>query len=147
MRLWILIALDGTEYFCSQKLNCGQCLRRKCGNGAVESYHAMLAATIVAPGHNLVLPLMPEFIAPQDGAEKQDCERKEVKCWLSVHRQRVSALRPVYLGDETLWTQAREAIGARARFFRDLHTITAYLPFQNWTALLNTLRQGKAPPS
>jgi hypothetical protein len=48
---------------------------------------------------------------------------------------------------ETLWTQAREAIGARARFFRDLHTITAYLPFQNWTALFNTLRQGKAPPT
>jgi hypothetical protein len=35
----------------------------------------MRAATIVAPGHTMVLPLMPEFITPQDGAEKQDRER------------------------------------------------------------------------
>ena len=35
----------------------------------------MLSATVVAPGHNRVVPLMPEFIATQDGAEKQDCER------------------------------------------------------------------------
>jgi len=31
-------------------------------------YHSMLAATIVAPGHNMAVPLMPEFIAKQDGA-------------------------------------------------------------------------------
>src|SRR3954453_1254637 len=30
----VLIALDGTEYFCSQKLGCPQCL--------TENYHAML---------------------------------------------------------------------------------------------------------
>jgi hypothetical protein len=33
----------------------------------MESYHAMLAATVVAPGHAKIVPLMPEFIAPQDG--------------------------------------------------------------------------------
>ena len=32
------------------------------------------------PQHGL--PLMPEFIAPQDGAEKQDCERNGAKRWL-----------------------------------------------------------------
>ena len=32
----------------------------------------MLAGTVVAPGHAMALPMMPEFIAPQDGAEKQD---------------------------------------------------------------------------
>jgi len=46
----MLIALDGTEYFCSQKLGCPQCLTRKRSNGKTESYHSMLAATIVAPG-------------------------------------------------------------------------------------------------
>ena len=95
----VLIALDGTEYFCSQKLSCPQWLTRKRSNGKTESYHAMLAATIVAPGHNLVLPLMPEFIAPQDGAEKQDCERNAAKRWLRAHGGRVRGLRPVYLGD------------------------------------------------
>ena len=74
-----LVALDGTEYFCSQKLSCPQCLTRKRSNGKTESYHSMLAAMIVAPGHSMVLPLMPEFITPQDGAEKQDCERNAAK--------------------------------------------------------------------
>ena len=75
----LLIALDGTEYFCSQKLGCGQCLTRKRSNGRIDSYHSMLAATIVAPGHDMVLPLMPEFVAAQDGAGKQDCERSAAK--------------------------------------------------------------------
>ena len=308
-----LVALDGTEYFCSQKLSCPQCLTRKRSNGKTEHYHAMLAAMIVAPGHNMVLPLMPEFIAPQDGAEKQDCERNAAKRWLSAHGKRVAELRPVYLGDalfscqslaeavlatgadflfvckrdghktlyeyvdgagldertvierrpgkrsltyrhrwieavplrdgrdaltvnwlgvtitdetgkttydgafvtslpvtadnvvqlaacararwkienesfnvlknngynlahnfghgkkylartfaamnllafafhtacdclETLWQQAREAVGARARFFQDLHTITAYLLFPSWRTFMFTVATGKAPP-
>ena len=56
------MALDGTEYFCSQKLSYPQCLTRKRANGKTEHYHAMLAVMIVAPGHNMVLPLMSEFI-------------------------------------------------------------------------------------
>jgi len=104
----VLVALDGTEYFCSQKLACPQCLTRKRFNGQTESYHAMpgeplgstLAATAVAPGHAMALPLMPEFIAPQDGAEKQDCERNAAKRWLSTHGERLKDLRPVYLGDD-----------------------------------------------
>jgi hypothetical protein len=56
-----LVALDGTEYFCSQKLSCPQCLTRKRSNGKTEHYHAMLAAMIVAPGHNMVLPLDNRF--------------------------------------------------------------------------------------
>ncbi len=96
----VLVALDGTEYFCSQKLGCPQCLTRKRANGKTESYHSMLAATIVAPGHAMALPLMPEFIAPQDGAEKQDCERRAAKRWLAIHGERLKDLRPVYLGDD-----------------------------------------------
>jgi hypothetical protein len=95
-----LIAWDGTEYFCSQKVGCPHCLTRKRANGKTESYHSMLAATVVAPGHSRVVPLMPEFIAPQDGAEKQDCERNAVKRWFGKHHARLSPLRPVYLGDD-----------------------------------------------
>lgn len=95
----ILVALDGTEYFCSQKLSCPQCLTRQRSNGRQEHYHAMLAAMIVAPGHAMVLPLMPEFITPQDGARKQDCERSAAKRWLLAHGDRVAGLRPIYLGD------------------------------------------------
>jgi hypothetical protein len=95
-----LIAWDGTEYFCSQKLGCPNCLTRKRANGKIESYHTMLAATVVAPGHAKVVPLFPEFIAPQDGAEKQDCERNAVKRWHAQHGGRLHGLRPVYLGDD-----------------------------------------------
>jgi hypothetical protein len=49
-------------------MSCPQCLVRKRSNGTTEQDHAMLAAMIVAPGHSMELPLMPEFIAPQDGA-------------------------------------------------------------------------------
>src|SRR5471030_588895 len=89
-----LVAWDGTEYFCSQKLGCPHCLTRKRSNGKVESYHSMLAATVVAPGHAKIVPLMPEFIAPQDGAEKQDCERNAVKRWFDKHHARLASLRP-----------------------------------------------------
>ena len=95
-----LIALDGTEYFCSQKLGCPNCQTRKRANGKIESYHSMLAATIVAPGHAAVVPLMPEFIVKPDGAEKQDCERNAAKRWLSAHGERVKPLRPIFLGDD-----------------------------------------------
>src|ERR1700683_5380555 len=64
-----LIAWDGTEYFCSQKLGCPHCLKRKRANGNIESYHTMLAATVVAPGHAKVVPLFSEVIALLDGAD------------------------------------------------------------------------------
>jgi len=95
----VLIALDGSEYFCSEKRGCPRCLTRKRSNGKTENYHTLLAATLVAPGHNRVLPLMPEFITPQDGAEKQDCERNTAKRWLERYGGRMRELRPVYLGD------------------------------------------------
>ena len=81
----VLIALDGTEYQCSRKIHCQQCSTRLKGKGEIEYYHGMLAATLVAPGHDKVLPLEPEFIVPQDGAEKRDCERNAAKRWLAQH--------------------------------------------------------------
>jgi hypothetical protein len=69
----VLIALDGTEHFCSRKIHCPQCSKRRRSDGGVEFFHAFLGASLVAPDHKQVLPLPPEFIVPQDGAEKQDC--------------------------------------------------------------------------
>src|SRR5580693_9173584 len=95
-----LIAWDGTEYFCSQKLGCPNCLTRKRSNGKTENYHCLLSATVVAPGHSKVVPLIPEFVGSQDGAEKQDCERNAVKRWFDSHHARIAPLRPIYLGDD-----------------------------------------------
>jgi hypothetical protein len=95
-----LVAFDGTQYFCSQKLRCPNCLTRERSNGKTENYHCLLSATVVAPGHSKVVPLMPEFVATQDGAEKQDCERNAVKRWFNSHHARIAPLRPIFLGDD-----------------------------------------------
>jgi hypothetical protein len=96
----VLVALDGTEHFCSRKLGCPQCSHRRRSDGGTEYFHAFLGASLVAPGHAQVLPLMAEFITPQDGAEKQDCERAAAKRWLIKHGPILARLRPVYLGDD-----------------------------------------------
>ncbi len=107
------IALDGTQHYSSGKIHCPHCLTRLRGKtkeseGETEYYHSMLAATIVAPGHDKVIPLEPEFITPQslpptrsgDGAEKQDCENQAAKRWLAAHGRRYAARGAVFLGDD-----------------------------------------------
>jgi len=101
----MLIALDGTEYHCSDKIHCPNCSHRKRGKGKIEYFHTMLAAAVVAPGHNRAVPLEPEFILPQDGHDKQDCESCAVRRWLSKHGARYAALNPVYLGDDLMSRQ------------------------------------------
>jgi hypothetical protein len=96
----VLIALDGTEYFRSAKIHCPHCSSRARAGGKSEYFHTLLAATLVAPGHSKVVPLEPEFIVPQDGHEKQDCESRAVRRWLAQHGQRYARLKPVYLGDD-----------------------------------------------
>ncbi len=101
----VLIALDGTEYHCSRSIHCQHCSSRLRGTGAKEAkpteyFHSMLAATLVAPGHDKVIPLEPEFIVPQDGTEKQDCESVAAKRWLAAHGQRYADLGAVFLGDD-----------------------------------------------
>jgi hypothetical protein len=108
-----LIALDGTEYFCSSKIACPQCSTRRRSNGRVECYHSMLSATLVAPDHNHVVPLEPEFIVPQDGSDKQDCESRAARRWLAAHGPQYARLKPVYLGDDLFANQPMcEAVSA-----------------------------------
>ena len=95
-----LVAMDGTEYHCSRKISCPKCSRRKRNDGSLEYYHQMLCGVLVAPGHNHALPLAPEFITPQDGAAKQDCESRAARRWLATHGPGLARLKPVYLGDD-----------------------------------------------
>ena len=95
-----LIALDGSEHFCSRKVSCPHCSSRKRADGETEYFHTFLGATLVAPGHKTVLPLPPEFVRPQDGAAKQDCEVAAAKRWLARVGTGITWLRPVYLGDD-----------------------------------------------
>jgi hypothetical protein len=52
----VLIALDGSEYYRSRKIHCPHCSTRLRSKGGTEYYHSMLAATLVAPGHDKVIP-------------------------------------------------------------------------------------------
>ncbi|WP_295445584.1 ISNCY family transposase [uncultured Thiodictyon sp.] len=114
----LLVALDGTEHFCSRKIKCAACSQRKRSDGGTEYFHSFLGATVVAPGHAQVLQLPPEFITPQDGALKQDCERAAAKRWLAKHGPALAVYRPIYLGDDLFACQPNvEAILASGGSF------------------------------
>ncbi len=70
----LLVAFDGTEDFASQKLGGDCCNQRTLRNGTTQHDHAVLTPVIVAPGQAAVVPLAPEFVGPQDGQDKPDCE-------------------------------------------------------------------------
>ena len=77
----LLVALDGTTYQTSGDIHCSNC-SKKIRDGETMYAHSVVTPTIVAPGVNKVISLMPEFITPQDGDKKQDCELKASKRWL-----------------------------------------------------------------
>ncbi len=83
-----LLSLDGTQYFSSSTVHCESCLeRRNSRTGAITYSHQMLGAAIVHPDHKVVIPLCPEPIIRQDGAEKNDCERNAAKRFFEKLRQ------------------------------------------------------------
>ena len=97
-----LVALDATWYFSSQSQNihCQNCSCIRRAEGRVTHYHSAITPVIVSPGHSQVLPLRPEFITPQDGQEKQDCEINAAKRWLAAHAGRYSTGNDTLLGDD-----------------------------------------------
>ena len=95
----LLMALDGTEYFSSGQIHCPQCSTRTLKSGETHYFHSVVTPVIVAPGQANVIALVPEFIVPQDGHDKQDCENAAAKRWLSQHGERYSALKVTVLGD------------------------------------------------
>lgn len=94
----VLIALDGLTFFSSKKIHCPECQQRQ------DSYfHSAVTPVIVKSDSPQVLPLMPEFVVPQDGSDKQDCERNAAKRWLQRFHASASAPTPrsiTYLGDD-----------------------------------------------
>ena len=100
-----LIALDGTEYHSSQNIGCKNCTT-KTKNGITTNSHSVLCATLVSPDIKEAIPLIPEFIEPQDGHEKQDCENAACKRWLSKHGKTYKYLSPTILGDDLFSRQS-----------------------------------------
>jgi len=96
----LLVALDGTEYFSSTQIHCPECSTRQMKSGKTHYFHRVVTPVIVCPGQAQVIPLVPEFIVPQDGHDKQDCEHAAAKRWLTQYGQRYSALNVTILGDD-----------------------------------------------
>jgi hypothetical protein len=96
----LLIALDGTWYFSSQKIHCPNCSCLEHASGDQTYYHSAVTPVLVAPGHPHALPLRPEFITPQDGYTKQDCELAAAKRWLEKHAGQYAPLRAILPGDD-----------------------------------------------
>jgi hypothetical protein len=96
----LLVALDGTTYFSSKAIHCQHCLTRQLSNGQTLYYHAAITPVIVCPGHSQVIALPPEYIRPQDGHDKQDCERAAGKRWLARHAAQVAPHGITLLGDD-----------------------------------------------
>ena len=86
----LLVALDGTTYFSSKTIHCPNCLTRQLTNGQTLYYHTAITPVIVCPGRPDVIALPPEYIMPQDGEAKQDCEQQAGQRWLSKHAQAVA---------------------------------------------------------
>jgi hypothetical protein len=97
-----LIALDATWYFSSQSQNvcCPNCSCIQHADGKTTHFHSAITPVIVSPGHSQVVPLRPEFITPQDGQVKQDCEINAAKRWLAAHAGRYSTGNDTLLGDD-----------------------------------------------
>jgi len=96
----LLVALDGTTYFSSKAIHCPNCLTRQLTNGQTLYYHAAITPVIVCPGQSQVIALPPEYIMPQDGQAKQDCERTAGKRWLRQHAAQIAPHGVTLLGDD-----------------------------------------------
>ena len=79
--------------------------RIKHKDGSITYYHSALTPVIVAPGRSEVIALAPEFILPQDGHEKQDCENAAAKRWLQNRGEKYSCMGVTVLGDDLYCNQ------------------------------------------
>lgn len=156
----LLVPLDGTEYFSSKCIDCKQCSDRTHKNGTVTYFHTAILPVIVSPNIERVISLDPEFITPQDGKEKQDCETAAAKRWIKRHANIFTSGGVTLLGDDLYGSEylasflvtlnllaflfhtvlhlmdvnyqlVRQQLGTRKRFFPDLQTLTTYFIFDS----------------
>ncbi len=96
----LLVALDGTGYFHSESIHCPSCMVSNHRDGRVTYAHSVLLPAVVSPGQSHVLSLQPEFLSPQDGHDRQDCEFQAAQRWIDRYGARISPLGVTLLGDD-----------------------------------------------
>lgn len=108
-----LLTLDGTGSFSSQKVKSASCqtkVNKKTGEKTY--YQQVVGAALVHPDFKEVIPLPPQMVTPQDGDNKNDCERNAVRRWLPKFRQDHPYLKIIVTED---------ALSSNAPHIEDLH--------------------------
>jgi hypothetical protein len=102
-QMGLLLSGDGVDYFSSEEISCANCNHahheQQDGTERIVYSHKMFNVGIVHPTENMFIPLNPEFMTPQDGSKKQDCEQNGAKRWLTSFRKRHKTVRATLLVD------------------------------------------------
>lgn len=95
------VALDGSEYFRSTKIQCPHCLRQTDPQGRVHYSHTIVGATVVRAGSHQVLPLDVEEVrnATAESAP-QDCELTAGKRLITRLRREQPQMALIMIGDD-----------------------------------------------
>lgn len=132
-----LIALDGMVYHSSTEISCPYCLTRQDRNGKIHYYHAVLLPLMVNSDLEHVLACFPEMITPQDGAEKQDCERNAAKRWLTRWAHLFVPHSITYLGDDLFCNQPLcEQVITQKQYFLFVCKPDSHVELYRWLAAL-----------
>ena len=96
----LLVSLDGTRYFSSRKIHCPNCSHRTLPDDSILYFHDVITPVIVKPHSAQVISLEPEFMSPQDGSDKQDCELTAAKRWIRRNSKLCQVTQVTVLGDD-----------------------------------------------
>lgn len=139
-----LIALDGMVYHSSTEISCPNCSTRRDRAGKTHYYHAALLPLMVQPSMEHVLACFPEMITPQDGAEKQDCERNAAKRWLSNWSHLFTPHSITYLGDDLFCNQPLcEQVIAQNQYFLFVCKPDSHVELYRWLTALTPNEQSQ----
>lgn len=95
-----LVAMDGVWFHSSEEVHCASCSRKDHRDGRTTWYHSALTPAFVRAGSNRVIAAEPEFIVPQDGKKKQDCEINAGKRWIRGAGRKYASLGVTLLCDD-----------------------------------------------
>ena len=101
----LLVTLDGTEYYRSERIHCRQCHVSHHSNGTVSYKHMLITPAIAKAGRKDVVVLAPQFIRSTDGTTKAENEITAAKRWLARMGERLSLLSVTIMGDDMYSSQ------------------------------------------
>ena len=77
-----------------------QCRTQTHKDGTITYSHVALVTAVMGVDQSVVFPLPPEFLTPQDGHNKQDCEIAAATRWLESYAPLCKAYDIVLLADD-----------------------------------------------